>query len=63
MLIGCRGCTSPDCRGCNMLTLERALKQGVFNSVMNEHHSIEYDYLVAYLVDREEDKKDERHHN
>lgn len=26
--IGCRECTSPDCRGCNVYDLEQALKTG-----------------------------------
>lgn len=39
--IGCKRCDSPNCKGCNMLTLERMLNNGKFNYLMNENRSID----------------------
>lgn len=38
--IGCRDCTSPDCRGCNVYDLEQALKTGKLNWMMGENKRI-----------------------
>ena len=39
-LIGCRRCDSPDCRGCNVFTLDKALSEGYFKLLTDEHHTI-----------------------
>lgn len=39
-LIGCRTCTSPDCKGCNVFTLYKALEAGKFDALMSENHSL-----------------------
>ena len=39
-LIECRRCDSPNCKGCNMYTLATMLNHGKFNSIMDDHHSI-----------------------
>lgn len=38
--IGCRECDSPDCKGCNIYTLERALKAGKFDWMKNGNNAI-----------------------
>lgn len=38
--IGCKKCTSPDCKGCNTFILETALKQGRFDSLMDGNRTI-----------------------
>lgn len=38
--IGCRSCIEPDCTGCNMLVLEKALKQGRFDGLKDAGHTI-----------------------
>lgn len=38
--IGCRDCDSPNCRGCNIYTLAKALKAGRFNGLMNENRAV-----------------------
>jgi hypothetical protein len=39
-IIECRDCESKNCHGCNVLTLSQMLNQGKFDSLMDEHHSI-----------------------
>lgn len=38
--IPCRKCTSPDCRGCNLLELSEALSDGRLNHYMDGNHRI-----------------------
>ena len=38
--IGCRECTSPDCRGCNVYDLEQALKTGKLDWMKGENNRI-----------------------
>ena len=38
--IGCKKCTSPDCKGCNTFILETALKQGKFDTLMDGNRTI-----------------------
>lgn len=38
--IGCKKCTSPDCKGCNSYILETALKQGQFDALMDGNRTI-----------------------
>lgn len=38
--IACKDCDSPCCLGCNVYTLWQALRQGRFNGLMDEHHTI-----------------------
>ena len=39
-LIECRECTSPYCQGCNLYILSRALRDGKFDSLMNENRLV-----------------------
>ena len=39
-IIECRDCESKNCYGCNVLTLSQMLNKGKFDSLMDEHHSI-----------------------
>lgn len=39
-LIGCRTCSSPYCKGCNMFTLYKALEAGKFDALMSENHTL-----------------------
>lgn len=38
--IGCRNCNSPNCKGCNIKTLETMLNNGKFDCLMDENHCI-----------------------
>ena len=38
--IGCKKCTSPRCDGCNNFILEKALRQGKFDALMNGNKTI-----------------------
>ena len=38
--IGCRNCNSPNCKGCNIKTLETMLSNGKFDCLMNENRCI-----------------------
>ena len=38
--IGCRNCSSPDCKGCNIYTLAKMLNAGKFDCLMNGNRSI-----------------------
>jgi len=38
--IECRNCDSPDCKGCNIKTLETMLKSGKLDCLMNANRSI-----------------------
>ena len=38
--IKCRNCESPDCKGCNLKTLETMLDSGKFDCLMNENHCV-----------------------
>ena len=38
--IGCRNCNSPNCKGCNIKTLETMLNNGKFDCLMNENRCI-----------------------
>lgn len=40
LLIDCRECDSPDCRGCNIYTLATALGQGKLNWMTDEKHCV-----------------------
>ena len=39
-VIACRGCDSPDCRGCNTYILNNMLKAGKFKAIKNENNTI-----------------------
>ena len=39
-IIECRDCVSKNCHGCNVLTLSQMLDHGKFDSIMDEHHTI-----------------------
>ena len=39
-IIGCRSCIEPDCRGCNMYVLEKALKQRRFERLKDNRNTI-----------------------
>ena len=45
MIIGCQGCMSTDCRGCNILELYKALNKGYLDGVMNENKHIDIELL------------------
>ena len=47
--IGCKRCDSPNCKGCNMLTLERMLNSGKFDCLMNENRSIDRNAEVGVV--------------
>lgn len=49
-LIGCRSCDSPNCKGCNIYTLDEALRKNHFNLLMDEHHSIHINADVRPVV-------------
>ena len=38
--IGCRNCNSPNCKGCNIKTLETMLNNGKFDCLMDENRCI-----------------------
>lgn len=38
--IECRNCNSPNCKGCNIKTLETMLKSGKFDCLMNANRCI-----------------------
>ncbi len=46
-LIGCRECDSPDCRGCNIYRLARALEQGKLDWAKDDHNGIDEEMLAA----------------
>ena len=39
--IGCRNCSSPDCRGCNVYTLAMMLSTGKFDCLMNGNRCVD----------------------
>ena len=39
-IIECRDCVSKNCDGCNVFTLSQMLDHGKFDSIMDEHHTI-----------------------
>lgn len=39
-LIGCRTCSSPYCKGCNMFTLYKALNAGKFDALMSANRTL-----------------------
>ena len=45
--IGCRNCNSPNCKGCNIKTLETMLNNGKFDCLMNENRRINTSANVA----------------
>lgn len=45
--IACRSCIEPDCTGCNMFVLEKALKQGRFDGLKDAGHTIRVSTDVA----------------
>lgn len=48
--IGCRNCNSPNCKGCNIKTLETMLNNGKFDCLMNENRCINPSADVAPVV-------------
>lgn len=38
--IGCRNCSSPSCKGCNIYTLATMLENGKFDCLMNGNRSV-----------------------
>lgn len=48
--IVCKKCTSPDCRGCNLLRLEQMLESGKFDALMDEKHGIKTGIDVRSVV-------------
>lgn len=48
--IGCKRCSSPDCSGCNMFVLYRALRSGVFDPVMSANRYIDTEALMEKLL-------------
>ena len=38
--VGCRNCNSPNCKGCNIKTLETMLNNGKFDCLMDENRCI-----------------------
>lgn len=48
--IGCRDCTSPDCKGCNLKNLETMLKIGKLDCLMNGNRCIPVCAEVAPVV-------------
>lgn len=48
--IGCKECTSPDCRGCNLLRLEQMLNSGKFDVLMDEKRGIKTGIDVRPVV-------------
>lgn len=48
--IGCRNCNSPNCKGCNIKTLEMMLNNGKFDCLMNENRCINPAADVAPVV-------------
>ena len=48
--ISCRSCDSPDCKGCNLKRLETMLKNGKFDSLMNQNRAINESADVAPVV-------------
>lgn len=47
--IKCRGCLSPDCRGCNIYTLAAALERRHFDSLMDENRAIHINLNVREI--------------
>ena len=39
--IECRNCDSPNCEGCNILTLAKMLHDGKFDCLMDANHSVD----------------------
>lgn len=48
--IGCRNCSSPDCRGCNVYTLATMLNTGKFDCLMNGNRCVDRFADVAPVV-------------
>ena len=48
--IGCRNCNSPNCKGCNIKTLETMLNNGKFDCLMDENRYINPAADVAPVV-------------
>ena len=48
--IGCRNCNSPNCKGCNIKTLEMMLNNGKFDCLMNENRCINPSADVAQVM-------------
>lgn len=48
--IECRSCDSPDCKGCNLKTLETMLKNGKFDCLMNENRAINASTDISPVV-------------
>lgn len=48
--IGCRNCNSPNCKGCNVKTLETMLNNGKFDCLMDENRCINPAADVAPVV-------------
>lgn len=51
-LIGCRTCSSPGCKGCNMFTLYKALNAGKFDALMSDNHTLHDSDLDIFERDR-----------
>lgn len=49
-LIGCRSCDSPNCKGCNVYTLDEALSKNHFKLLMDERHSVHINADVVPVV-------------
>ncbi|MBQ2059489.1 MAG: hypothetical protein II488_06900 [Firmicutes bacterium] len=47
-IIPCRGCQSPDCKGCNVYILSEMLHEGKLDALMNENHTIKDQWLGVY---------------
>jgi len=54
--IGCRECTSPDCRGCNVYDLEQALKTGKLDWMMGENKRIRIPNKPPVHLDKDDCK-------
>ena len=46
--ICCKGCLSPDCKGCNLYILSEMLHEGKLDALMNENHTIKSQWLGVY---------------
>lgn len=49
-IIPCRDCQSPDCKGCNVLELSKALARGHFAGLMDENNCLHIDSDLAPVV-------------
>lgn len=47
--IGCRGCDSPSCEGCNIYILDTMFRKGKFDRIMYEHTVNPYADIVEVV--------------